>query len=91
MKLSQKNYLNKIGTLLGGKDMCRRYYTVEMVKGSGRMPEQFETYEKAYAALCNEYVREINEGYTPTLYQILRHDENDYGGHFNSMIQPCWS
>lgn len=71
--------------------MCRRYYTVEMVKGSGRMPEQFETYEKAYAALCNEYVREINEGYTPTLYQILRHDENDYGGHFNSMIQPCWS
>lgn len=71
--------------------MCERYYTVEMVNGSGRMPEKFYTYEAAYDALCREYVREVNEGYTPTLYKIMRHDVSIYGDNCNTMIQPCWS
>lgn len=70
---------------------CRRFYTVEMVRGSGRMAKEFDTYEEAYAALCNEYVREINEGYTPTLYKILRHDVTRCGDKVNTMIQPTWS
>lgn len=71
--------------------MFERYYTVEMVHGSGRMPEQFYTYEAAYDALCREYIREVNAGYTPTLYKIMRHDISLYGGSSNTMIQPCWS
>ena len=73
------------------EETYRRYYTVEMVKGSGRMPKEFDTYEEAYAALCNEYAREIKEGYTPTLYKILRHSITCWGNQVNSMTQPTWS
>lgn len=68
----------------------RKFYTVEMVRGSGRMPQEFDTYEEAYAALCNEYAREVKEGYTPTLYKILRHTVTHWGEQVNSMTQPVW-
>ena len=71
--------------------MCRRYYTVEMVYGTGRVDKEFETYEEAYDHMCRNYVRELNEGYSPTLYQIKRHDVSNWGGTTNMMIQPVWS
>lgn len=70
---------------------CRRFYTVEMVRGSGRMSDEFNTYEEAYDALCKAYVREVNEGYAPTLYEILRHSVTYWNGHEKYvMIQATW-
>ena len=71
--------------------MSGRFYTVDMVYGTGRVDKEFETYEEAYDYMCKNYVRELNEGYTPTLYQILRHDVSNWGGTKNTMICPTWS
>jgi len=71
--------------------MYKRFYTVEMVYGTGKVDKEFDTYEEAYDHMCKNYVRELNEGYTPTLYKILRHDVSDYGGTTNTAINPTWS
>ena len=47
--------------------------------------------DSQYDAMCKNYVREINEGYKPTLYKIVRYDHSEFDGHKNTMIQPCWS
>lgn len=73
------------------KWICKTYYKVEMVHGSGSFPINYNTYEDAYDAMCKNYVREINEGYKPTLYKIVRYNYTEYNGHKNTMVQPCWS
>lgn len=71
--------------------MYRRFYTVEMVYGTGKVDKEFGTYEEAYDHMCKNYVRELNEGYTPTLYKILEHQVSNYAGATNEMIHPTWS
>lgn len=71
--------------------MCKRFYTVEMVYGTGRVDKEFETYEEAYDYMCKNYVRELNEGYTPTLYKILEYQVSNFNGTTNTMIHPTWS
>ncbi|HAU85197.1 MAG TPA: hypothetical protein DCW90_06760 [Lachnospiraceae bacterium] len=71
--------------------MYKTYYRVEMVNGSGSFPDKYNTYEAAYDAMCKNYVREINEGYKPTLYKIVRYSHSEFDGRKNTMIQPCWS
>ena len=53
--------------------------------------EQGYTYEEAYDYMCKNYVRELNEGYTPTLYKIFEHQVLNYTGVTNEMIHPTWS
>ena len=71
--------------------MNRKFYTVEMVTGSGRVDKEFDTYEEAYDYMCKNYVRELNEGYKPTLYKILKHNISTWNGTTNIMIQPVWN
>lgn len=71
--------------------MNRRFYTVDMVHGTGRVDKEFETYEEAYDHMCRNYMRELNAGYKPTLYKILRHDVSTWGGSTNTLVQPAWS
>lgn len=71
--------------------MCKTYYTVDMVHGTGRADKEFETYEEAYDYMCRNYMRELNAGYKPTLYKILRHDVSTWGGSTNTLVQPAWS
>lgn len=71
--------------------MYKTYYRVEMVNGSGSFPDKYDTYETAYDVMCKNYVREINEGYKPTLYKVVRYDHSEFNGYKNTMIQPCWS
>lgn len=71
--------------------MNRRFYTVDMVHGTGRVDKEFETYEEAYDHMCRNYMRELNAGYNPTLYKILRHDVSTWGGSTNTLVQPAWS
>ena len=71
--------------------MCRTYYTVDMVHGTGRVDKEFETYEEAYDYMCRNYMRELNAGYKPTLYKILKHDVSTWGGSTNTLVQPAWS
>ena len=71
--------------------MYKRYYTLEMAYGSGKINKKFETYEKAYDFMCKNYVKEVEQGYQPTLYKILLHTESEYNGTKNIMIQPTWS
>ena len=71
--------------------MNRTYYTIDMVYGSGRADREFDTYEEAYDYMCKNYIRELNEGYKPTLYKIMRHDISNYNGCTNTMVQPTWS
>lgn len=70
--------------------MYRRYFTIDMVNGSGRVDKEFDTYEEAYRYMCLNYVREMNEGYKPTLFKIMQHDVTIYNGTTNIMIQPVW-
>ena len=72
-------------------NMHKTYFRVEMVYGSGKFPEKYDTYEAAYDAMCKNYVREINEDYKPTLYKIVRYDHTEWNGSKNTMIQPVWS
>ena len=71
--------------------MYKRFYTIEMVHGTGKVDKEFDTYEEAYDHMCKNYVRELNEGYTPTLYKILEYNVSDFGGTTNTMIHPTWS
>ena len=71
--------------------MYKRFYTVDMVYGTGRIDKEFDTYEEAYDYMCKNYIRELNDGYKPTIYQILRHDVSNWGGTTNTMICPTWS
>ena len=71
--------------------MYRTYYRVEMTTGSGSMPDNYETYDEAYDALCTGYVEEKKKGYTPTKYKIMRYQESKIGEQTNIMIQPVWS
>ena len=70
--------------------MYRRYYTVEMVEGSGRFPKEYDNYKDAYIDLCKEAVRELENGYTLTLYRIKSISVSDYGGNTNTSIQNTW-
>lgn len=71
--------------------MYRKFYTIEMVDRSKKIDKEFDTYREAYDYMCKNYIRELNEGQTPTLYQILRHSMSDWNGTTNTMIQPTWS
>lgn len=71
--------------------MHKRFYTIEMVYGTGKIDKEFETYDEAYDYMCKNYVRELNEGYKPTLYKILEYNVSSYGGTTNTMIHPTWS
>lgn len=71
--------------------MYKRFYTIEMVYGSGKVDKEFETYESAYDYMCKNYVRELNEGYKPTLYRILENNVSSWGGTTNTMVCPTWS
>lgn len=71
--------------------MNRRYYTVESTTGSMKVDKEFDTYEEAYDYMCRNYVRELNEGYKPTLYKIMKHDVSSWKGTTNTMIQPVWN
>ena len=71
--------------------MCRIFYTIESVTGSMKVDKEFDTYRKAYDYMCKNYVKELMEGYIPTLYKIMRHDVSKWNGSTNTMIQPVWS
>lgn len=71
--------------------MNKRYYTVESTTDSMKVDQEFDTYEEAYDYMCRNYVRELNEGYKPTLYKIIRHDVSSWKGTTNTMIQPVWN
>ncbi len=68
-----------------------KYYTLDLVNGSGRKPVRYNTYKEAYEALCCEYIREKRLGYKTTLYKIMQHTESRYNGQLNIMIQPVWN
>lgn len=69
----------------------RKFYTIDMVSGFGRIAKQFETYREAYDYMCRNYVRELNEGYKPTFYKIMEHDVSSYNGSTNIMVKPTWN
>lgn len=69
----------------------KTWYEIEMVNGSGKFPDKYDTYEEAYDVMCKNYVREINEGYKPTLYMIKRYVYSKWDKGENTMIQPTWS
>ncbi len=71
--------------------MRKTWYRVEMVYGSGSFPDNYETYEAAYDAMCKNYVREITEGYKPTLYRIMRYNYTEWNETRNTMVDPVWS
>lgn len=83
------NYRESYNTDINYK--TETYYRVEMVHGSGSFPDNYETYEAAYDAMCKNYVREITEGYKPTLYKITRYNHTEWNGTKNTMVQPTWS
>ena len=70
--------------------MYRRYYTIEMVEGSGRFPKEYDNYRDAYIDLCKEAVRELENDYPLTLYRIKSISVSDYGGSINTSIQDTW-
>lgn len=67
------------------------FYTLEMASGSGKIDKSFTTYREAYDFMCKNYCRELAEGYTPTLYKIIRTSRSIYNGNINTMVQPVWS
>ena len=71
--------------------MNRTFYTLESVTGSMKIDKEFDTYKEAYDYMCKNYVRELNEGYTPTLYRILSHSISHWNGTTNTMTQSVWS
>lgn len=67
------------------------FYTLEMASGSGRIDKEFKTYREAYGFMCEKYCKELAEGYTPTLYKIIKTNTTTYNEKTNTMIQPVWS
>ena len=78
----------------------RTYYTLQ----TGKFPEEeylldtegnikeFDTYEEAYDAMCNIYVKSLGSKYftyveNPIRYRIYHTQVSYYGGHENSMTQ----
>ena len=70
--------------------MYRKYYTIEMVEGSGKFPKEYDNYKDAYIDLCKEAIRELTEGYQVTLYCIKSVSVSDYAGNINTSIQNTW-
>lgn len=68
----------------------REWFQVETVTGKGDLPFKFETYEEAYAALCETYARELKQGFKPALYRIMSYCVSEYEGTRNLIIQPTW-
>lgn len=67
------------------------FYTLEMASGSGKINREFATYREAYGFMCEKYCKELAEGYTPTLYKIIRTNTTTYNGSTNTMVQSVWS